>query len=227
MVLGKAVQDKIPSQQMPENQPDVMSERIGTEERGEQLKELAHSSIDQAVQYVDIDESTGQLAKAIYHQSLTTNVIQNRTLGQVIAASMILASRQDNAPMPATRVSKMFDVDEKSVMKTKTELLQNLPIEIGPIDPEQYIPQYCEKLRLSDEVEARAIDIVNECKEIGLHSGRSPSAFAASAVYVSCLLNNEPKTQREVADVAGISKKTITNIYHGQVEHTFDMDSEE
>ncbi|HIH17428.1 MAG TPA: hypothetical protein HA218_01165, partial [Nanoarchaeota archaeon] len=36
---------------------------------------------------------------------------------------------------------------------------------------------------------------------------------AAAALYVAALLNGEKKTQREVADIAGITEVTIRNRY--------------
>jgi transcription initiation factor TFIIB len=46
-----------------------------------------------------------------------------------------------------------------------------------------------------------------------LTSGRGPAGIAAAGLYVAALLNNEKKTQREVADVAGITEVTIRNRY--------------
>ena len=46
-----------------------------------------------------------------------------------------------------------------------------------------------------------------------LTSGRGPAGIAADALYVSALMNDEKKTQREVADVAGITEVTIRNRY--------------
>ena len=46
-----------------------------------------------------------------------------------------------------------------------------------------------------------------------LTSGRGPAGIAAAGLYVAALLNDEKKTQREVADVAGITEVTIRNRY--------------
>ena len=46
-----------------------------------------------------------------------------------------------------------------------------------------------------------------------LTSGRGPAGIAAAALYVAALLNNEKRTQREVADVAGVTEVTIRNRY--------------
>ena len=49
-------------------------------------------------------------------------------------------------------------------------------------------------------------------------SGRGPAGIAAAGLYVAALLNNEKKTQREVADVAGITEVTIRNRYKELLE---------
>jgi transcription initiation factor TFIIB len=41
---------------------------------------------------------------------------------------------------------------------------------------------------------------------------------AAAALYVATLLCNERKTQREVADVAGVTEVTIRNRYKELIE---------
>ena len=51
-----------------------------------------------------------------------------------------------------------------------------------------------------------------------LTSGRGPAGIAAAALYVSALMNDEKKTQREVADVAGITEVTIRNRYKELIE---------
>ena len=51
-----------------------------------------------------------------------------------------------------------------------------------------------------------------------LTSGRGPAGIAAAALYVAALINDEKKTQREVADVAGITEVTIRNRYKELIE---------
>jgi transcription initiation factor TFIIB len=46
-----------------------------------------------------------------------------------------------------------------------------------------------------------------------LTSGRGPTGIAAAALYVSALIHGEKRTQREVADVAGVTEVTIRNRY--------------
>jgi len=50
-------------------------------------------------------------------------------------------------------------------------------------------------------------------RDIELTSGRGPTGIAAAALYVASLIHGEKRTQREVADVAGVTEVTIRNRY--------------
>ena len=46
-----------------------------------------------------------------------------------------------------------------------------------------------------------------------LTSGRGPTGVAAAAIYIASISLNERRTQREVAEVAGVTEVTIRNRY--------------
>jgi transcription initiation factor TFIIB len=46
-------------------------------------------------------------------------------------------------------------------------------------------------------------------------AGKDPMGFAASALYVACTLENDGKTQRDIAEAAGVTEVTIRNRYKG------------
>ena len=68
-------------------------------------------------------------------------------------------------------------------------------------------------MHLSPKVQKEALGILKKAEVSELTSGRGPAGIAAAALYVASLLNDEKKTQREVADVAGITEVTIRNRY--------------
>jgi transcription initiation factor TFIIB len=62
-------------------------------------------------------------------------------------------------------------------------------------------------------VHSKAIEILKEAADKELTSGRGPTGVAAAAIYVASIMANERRTQREVADVAGVTEVTIRNRY--------------
>ena len=57
------------------------------------------------------------------------------------------------------------------------------------------------------------MEILKQAGERELTSGRGPTGVAAAAIYISSILSGERRTQREVADVAGVTEVTIRNRY--------------
>ena len=57
------------------------------------------------------------------------------------------------------------------------------------------------------------MEILRQAGERELTSGRGPTGVAAAAIYISSILGGERRTQREVAEVAGVTEVTIRNRY--------------
>ncbi|MEX0911652.1 MAG: TFIIB-type zinc ribbon-containing protein, partial [Nitrosopumilaceae archaeon] len=72
-----------------------------------------------------------------------------------------------------------------------------------------------DKLTVGDAVIEKSAYIYRKALEKGLVRGRSISVLIASALYVACVLNGESKTQKDVAEAAGITEVTIRNRYKG------------
>ncbi|MDQ3961722.1 MAG: HTH domain-containing protein, partial [Thermoproteota archaeon] len=44
-----------------------------------------------------------------------------------------------------------------------------------------------------------------------IHAGKDPMGLAATVLYLSCLRNDEARTQRDIAEAAGVTEVTIRN----------------
>jgi transcription initiation factor TFIIB len=51
-----------------------------------------------------------------------------------------------------------------------------------------------------------------KAKEKGITEGKNPMSLAASALYLSSVINEESATQKKIADASGISSVTIRNV---------------
>ena len=87
-----------------------------------------------------------------------------------------------------------------------------------PSYPADYIPRFASSLKLNAETQSKAVEIIESAQNVELTSGRGPTGIAAAALYVAALINGEKRTQREVADVAGVTEVTIRNRYKELLE---------
>ncbi|MBU0907432.1 MAG: hypothetical protein KKE05_04730, partial [Nanoarchaeota archaeon] len=105
------------------------------------------------------------------------------------------------------------DVERKEIGRTYRFIVRKLKIKVTPSSPKDYILRFSSILHLSPKTQNEAFKILKKADISELTSGRGPAGIAAAALYVAALLNDEKKTQREVADVAGITEVTIRNRY--------------
>ncbi|MEM3812189.1 MAG: transcription initiation factor IIB, partial [Thermoplasmata archaeon] len=86
-------------------------------------------------------------------------------------------------------------------------------LNLKPTVPSSYITQFCNRLALDKNVVTEAEEIVRKASEMGLTSGKGPTGVAAAAIYIASTTLNQQKTQKEIADVAGVTEVTIRNRY--------------
>jgi transcription initiation factor TFIIB len=165
-----------------------------------------------------VPRSVREVASVTYRRCLDDDLIRGRSIEGVATAVLYAACRQEGIPRSLEEISDVSRVERKEIGRTYRYVSQELGLEMEPVDPKQYVPRFCSELELSEEVKGKAEEIITETAEQGLLSGKSPTGYAAAAIYAASLLCNEKKTQREVADVAQVTEVTIRNRYQEQIE---------
>ncbi|MEF8842307.1 MAG: transcription initiation factor IIB 3, partial [Haloarculaceae archaeon] len=143
---------------------------------------------------------------------------RGRSIEGVATSALYAACRQEGIPRSLDEVAEVARVEQKEIGRTYRYIAQELSLGLEPVDPVQYVPRFCSELGLSEEVEQKTREIIEVTAEKGMLSGKSPTGYAAAAIYAASLLCNEKKTQREVADVAQVTEVTIRNRYQEQIE---------
>ena len=193
-------------------------ERIRTKDAGERNLQFALSEVDRMASALGVPRSVREVASVIYRRALDEDLIRGRSIEGVSTAALYAACRKEGIPRSLEEISDVSRVDRKEIGRTYRYISQELGLEMRPVDPAKYVPRFASELGLSEEVQSKATEIIEETAEQGLLSGKSPTGFAAAAIYAASLLCNEKKTQREVADVAQVTEVTIRNRYQEQIE---------
>ena len=79
------------------------------------------------------------------------------------------------------------------------------------VDPVNCVSRIANKVGISEKTKRNAVSILKEYGKGGNTSGKSPTAVAATAVYLAAIQNGENCTQGEVARAANITEVTIRN----------------
>ncbi|MDX1744839.1 MAG: transcription initiation factor IIB [Halobacteriales archaeon] len=193
-------------------------ERIRTKDAGERNLQFALSEVDRMASALGVPRSVREVASVIYRQALKEDLIRGRSIEGVATAALYAACRKEGIPRSLNEVAAVSRVERKEIGRTYRYVAQELGLEMKPVDPTKYIPRFASELNLSEETQAKAVEIIRTTADQGLLSGKSPTGYAAAAIYAASLLCNEKKTQREVAAVAQVTEVTIRNRYQEQIE---------
>jgi transcription initiation factor TFIIB len=194
------------------------NERFRTRDSKERNLKQALGEIDRMASALGLPDSVRETASVIYRRALSEDLLPGRSIEGVSTASLYAAARQAGTPRSLDEIAAVSRVEKDEIARTYRYVVRELKLEIKPADPEQYVPRFASDLDLSDESERRARQLLQNAKEQGVHSGKSPVGLAAAAVYAASLLTNEKVTQSEVSEVANISEVTIRNRYHELLE---------
>ena len=174
---------------------------------------LALAELKRVSSYLKLPKSVEEDAASIYRQAVQKGLVRGRSMESVVAGSLYASCRRHEVPRTLDELSEASGIDKKEVGRTYRFITRELGIRILPSNPVDYLPRFVSALKLSAETQSKAVDILNKARDAELTSGRGPTGIAAASLYVAALMNNEKKTQREVADVAGVTEVTIRNRY--------------
>lgn len=179
---------------------------------------LAMAELRVVSSYLSLPNVVRDEASRIYNYVLQRSMVRGRSMESVIAACIYAACRSYGIPRTLDEMSTASDVERKEIGRTYRFIIRRLGIRIKQSSPKGYISRFSSVLNLSPKTQNSALEILDRAEVIELTSGRGPAGIAAAALYVAALINDEKKTQREVADVAGITEVTIRNRYKELIE---------
>ena len=174
---------------------------------------LAMAELRRETSFLNLPSVVRDEAARVYNFVLQRGLVRGRSMESVIAACIYAACRSYNIPRTLDEIAATSDVPRKEIGRTYRFMIRKLGIKVKPSSPKDYISRFASILHLSPKSQNEALKILKKADVSELTSGRGPAGIAAAALYVAALINNEKKTQREVADVAGITEVTIRNRY--------------
>ncbi|MHA1577117.1 MAG: transcription initiation factor IIB [Candidatus Thorarchaeota archaeon] len=189
-----------------------------------QIRSRVHSSLDrnlaQAMSELErlssqlgLPKPIRELAAVLYRKSIIKKLVRGRSIEAMVAATLYAACRIRLKPRPLDEVADASRVDRKKLGQCYRLLLRSLHVRIPLSNPVDYISRFACDLGLSSPVQLRTVEILNRSRAIGLTIGRDPLGLAAAAIYISSIMLDERRTQREIAEVARVTEVTVRNRY--------------
>jgi transcription initiation factor TFIIB len=189
-----------------------------------QIRSRVHSSIDrnlaQAMAELDrlsdkvyIPPPIKEKAAVTYRKALDKGLVRGRSIAAIAAAALYAACRGSGTPRTLREIAEASLVDKKDVARCYRLLLRELEVHMPIADPLTYVSKIAERTGISGKTQGIAIGILREARKRRAAAGKDPMGLAAASLYIACLRNNEKKTQKDIAEAAGVTEVTVRNRY--------------
>jgi transcription initiation factor TFIIB len=189
-----------------------------------QIRSRAHSSVDRnlAQAMAELDRLSDKVyipgpikekAAVIYRKALDKRLVRGRSIAAITAAAAYAACRGSGTPRALHEIAEASLVDKRDVARCYRLLLHELDMHMPIADPLTYVSKIAERTGISGKTQGIAIRILREARKKRAAAGKDPMGLAAAALYIACLQNNEKKTQKDIAEAAGVTEVTVRNRY--------------
>lgn len=187
--------------------------RIRISDTTERSLAIAFSELDRMASGMGLPRTVRETAAMIYRKAALKKLVRGRSIDGVITAALYAACRQCHVPRTLDEISNITHISRKEIGRTYRYVSRELGLKLLPTSPEDYISRFCSELTLSGDVRAKTLEILQDAAYRELTSGRGPTGMAAASLYIASVLCGERRTQREVANIAGVTEVTIRNRY--------------
>ncbi len=174
---------------------------------------IALTELNRVASHLGLSESIREAAALLYRKCVERGLIRGRQIESVVSAVIYAICRQFGIPRTLDEIASVAEIPKKEIGRTYRLITQELELKVPLTNPRFYITRFITALRLSGQTQEKSVEILDQAIAKGLISGRGPMGVAAAAVYIASVLTGERRTQKEVADVAGVTEVTIRNRY--------------
>ncbi len=189
-----------------------------------QIRSRVHSSSDRNLAQamaelerlsskVSLSPPIKEKAAVIYRKALDKGLVRGRSINSIAAAALYAACRKSGTPRTLREIAEASLVDKKDVARCYRLLLQELDFHMPIADPLTYVSKIAEKTGISGKTQGAAIQILREARRKRVVAGKDPMGLAAATLYIACIQHNEKKTQKNIAEAAGVTEVTVRNRY--------------
>jgi transcription initiation factor TFIIB len=202
--LGKNLRFKFMRMNRYQNQASVSIEK--------NLK-IALIELKRLVSYLTLSSSIEKEAAEIYSQAAYKGISKGQPIERIVTAAIYAACRNNNCPRTLDEFAMASGIPKKEIGRAYRKLTRQLEMKMKSSDPIDYLARFAYSLKLSPATQSKAVEFLEKISKMHYQNGKGPMSLAAAAIYIAALMNAERRTQKEVADVCGITEVTIRNRY--------------
>ncbi|QQG49581.1 MAG: transcription initiation factor IIB [archaeon] len=176
---------------------------------------VALRELDKMSDKLAVSQAVKERAAYIYRKALDRGLLRGRSIVGISAASLYAAFRDTETPRTLKDIAAVNNLDKKAVARDYRILLREMDMTMPVADAAKNVHRIASKVGLSERVARKAIEIVRLTEKKEISAGKAPMGLAASSLYLAGVIEGEVKTQKEIAEAAGVTEVTVRNRYKG------------
>ena len=191
---------------------DNRSPAFGNQEKN---LSIALRELDKMADKLGVSQAVRERAAYIYRKALDRGLLRGRSIIGISAASLYAAMRDTETPRTLKDIAAAENLDKKAVARDYRILVREMDLTMPVADAARNVNRIASRVGFSERVARKAIEIVRITEEKEISAGKSPMGLAAASLYLAGVIEGEVKTQKEIAEAAGVTEVTVRNRYKG------------
>lgn len=155
-----------------------------------------------------------ETAAFIYRKAIKYQLIRGRSINGFAAATLYMACRLSQLPRYLTTIAANSSQSHKEIARIYRILTRYLKLHLPLDDPCQYITKIAAGLKLNQQIQNQAIELIRAAHQQHAVVGKNPRGIAAAALYTASKLHGIRVTQLECAKAADVTEVTVRNQYN-------------
>ena len=149
----------------------------------------------------------------LYKEAFKKKLLRGRSINGMVAACLYFACREKKIPRTLQEILDETSVNAKNVRRCYRTIIRELNLKVPSTDPISLIPRFIAELNLDVDIEKTTINILQTFMSNYSTSGKDPKGLCAGALYLVCKVRNKRISQKEIANLVGVTEVTLRSRY--------------
>lgn len=164
-----------------------------------------------------VPDKIKETAAFIYRRALAKRIVRGRTIDGMVAASIYLSCRIHKTPRQLDEIAAQAKVERKNLGRCVRIILLGADIRTPLPSARNLVSRISSDLSLEGRTVRKAISIIAEAKKKGITVGKHPGGIAGASLYIAGIVEDDRRTQKEIASASRVTEVTIRNRYMDMV----------
>lgn len=166
--------------------------------------------IQEVADYLALPKKIVEIALDVYAEAEKKGInMRGPERDSMAVAVLYVACRKSGNARSLKEFEDASGITKKRIGKSFMSLTRKLDIEMSQPTMEEYVQRFCSRLGLPNKTQSIAYDVAKKADTLGLSTGKSPIAVAASVIYLVAAYTDVKRSIQEISDVTMIGEKNM------------------